>query len=318
MKVCIVGCGKLAHARAEVIKRQKNFHIAAVVDPDLENALSLVEEYGGRNRPKALAALDDPRNYNLAIIQSPNGLHRSCAEPFIEEDIPVVIEKPLALAAEDLNWFADKADEGRWICGSYNSRFSPDVNAAVMSTMADVAAGYSIVTLESSKFRHRGPSYYQDGWHGTLAMDGGVLAQQAIHCIDLVCWAADIPPLRASSLGFRHKHNIECEDTGTVMIDFGDFCGIVSGTTAAGRPGPATFLSITTRGIYADSSWGWDDGAEILWEKIASALYSGFEPPVTVKSMLPSLRVLHAAYVSVENSGDWKEIGVAHPKLGVA
>ena len=185
-----------------------------------------------------------------------------------------------------------------------------------VADVADRARGGRIVYIQSTKFRHRPRSYYQDGWHGTWAFDGGVLAQQAIHCIDLVCWIAQRAPARVAALGFRAAHEIECEDTGSVLMDFGDFAATVTGTTAAGRDGPANLTVITRSGVYRNEQVGWDDGAPPMWRAVAEALESGGESPVSVASALPGLHVLHAAYLSIDRSGAWIDLGDMHPRLG--
>jgi predicted dehydrogenase len=309
IKVCIVGCGQVANWRLDEIKMQQGFEISAVVDPVTARAWGLAEKLG--RRTQILTELPSPTGYDLAIIQTPNGSHRACAQPFIEAGVPVVIEKPLAIAWEDIRWFDYQAALGAWICGAYNSRYAPGVRGAVTK-----AAGQKIVALSSVKYRSRKPLYYEDGWHGTWEHDGGVLAQQAIHCIDLVCWIAGRAPTRVAALGFRQLHDIECEDTGTVLMDFGDFAATVTGTTAAGRNGMAALDIITTSGIYGDQAWGWDDGAGMLWLEIQLALAQGLPPPVGVPSILPGLHAMHAAYVSMDRGGDWVPIGSAHRKLG--
>jgi UDP-N-acetyl-2-amino-2-deoxyglucuronate dehydrogenase len=316
-RMCIVGCGKVAWWRVGAFT--DIFDVTACVDSDKEKALGLAALVGKRKLlPKHLVEVDDPSQYDVAYIATPNGLHKKCAEPFINAGVPVVIEKPLALSDRDLFWMAAKAADGAWICGAYNSRYSPGVDDAVTQAIG------SIVHIQSTKFRRREKTYYEDGWHGTWAYDGGVLAQQAIHCIDLVCWIAGrkmresaIGPRRVAALGFRAAHDIECEDTGTILMDFGNFAGVVSGTTAAGRNGAASLTIITTGGCYGDEQWGWDDGAPILWQEIGKALREGLPPPVPVASTLPGLWTLHAAYLSIDAGGAWVDLGRVHPRLGV-
>lgn len=307
--VCLVGCGQVAQWRVETIAIQQGFRIAALVDPDPSQGWALAERHG--RKAKILTELDDPGAYGLAIIMTPNGLHRKCAEPFIDAGVPVVIEKPMAIAWDDIHWLADRERNGAWICGAYNSRYAPGVREAVEN-----ARGHQIVALSSVKYRHRKADYYSDGWHGTWAQDGGVLAQQAIHCLDLVCWIAGSAPRQVAALGFQQAHAIECEDTSTVLLDFGQFAATVAGTTAAGRDGMAALDIVTTKGIYGDQAWGWDDGAGMLWLEISLALETGGPPPVPVQSVLPGLLALHAAYVSMDSGGAWTELGAEHPKLG--
>lgn len=310
--VCVVGCGAVATWRAKYVGRQENFRVAAVVDPNPAAGWEVAPLFGGGARPRILTAVDDPSAYGLAVVQTPNGLHQTCSAPFIEAGVPVVVEKPLTLTWDDINWFAKREREGAWICGAYNSRFAKGVASAYWASREQ-----KLVTLSSNKMRCRSGEYYSDGWHGTWAYDGGVLAQQAIHCVDLVCWAAGTrEPKRVAALGFNQRHSIECEDTGTVLMDFGDCAATVSGTTAAGINGRASLEIVTTEGIYGTRDGGWDGGAEVLWRDIAQALRTGGPPPVSVASVLPGLRTMHAIYVSMAQDGAWTDVGAVHPKLG--
>ena len=101
-KLCIVGCGQVATWRIGTILQQ-GFDVTGCVDGDVDKALSLAA-LAGRNGllPKYLTELDDPKLYDLAYIATPNGVHAACAAPFIDAGVPVVIEKPLALAERDL------------------------------------------------------------------------------------------------------------------------------------------------------------------------------------------------------------------------
>jgi UDP-N-acetyl-2-amino-2-deoxyglucuronate dehydrogenase len=311
--VCIIGCGTLAASRVEEIAVQAEFSVKAVVDPDQAAARSLAVSFRDRgHNPAVLSEIKSPEDYGLAVVQTPNGLHRECAEPFIAAGVAVVVEKPLAIKWDDIHWFAEQERRGAWICGAYNSRFAPEVRKVY-----EASRGQKIVSLSSVKYRHRGSDYYADGWHGTMAYDGGVLAQQAIHCIDLVCWMAGAAPRRVAALGFNRRHRIECEDTGTALIDFGEFAATVTGTTAAGRDGMAAIDILTTGGIYGDQAWGWDDGATNLWRKINLALRTKAASPVPVASVVPSLEVLHAAYVSIARHGEWVALGEPFRRLGV-
>jgi UDP-N-acetyl-2-amino-2-deoxyglucuronate dehydrogenase len=317
MNLAIIGCGQVAAWRIKHIGAERRLSVVATVDPIPERAASVAASFRKHgHKPVCFSTAREAMDgvaLDLAYIATPNGLHRDCAQPFIEAEIAVVIEKPLALAGRSIEWLAEREQLGAWICGAYNSRFSPGVSEAVGKTR-----GHKIVTIASKKTRSRPPDYYADGWHGTWALDGGVLAQQAVHCIDLVCWAAgDRSPSRVAALGFNRRHEIECEDTGTILMDFGTFAATVWGTTAAGRNGKAAIEIATTDGVYETEDWVWDDGARPLWHLIAEAIENGVGPPVPVSSTLPGLKTLHAAYLSMDRAGDWVELGEWHPRLGV-
>jgi predicted dehydrogenase len=77
--------------------------------------------------------------------------------------------------------------------------------------------------------------YDQDSWRGTWALDGGVLANQASHHVDLLEWMmGDVDSVFAmATTALAH---IEAEDTATVLLRFrSGALGIIEATTAA-RP----------------------------------------------------------------------------------
>ena len=59
-----------------------------------------------------LLARDDPEN------------HREMAMPFIDANVPLFIDKPLAFCRDDLNYFTDKINEGKFIMSCSALRYS--------------------------------------------------------------------------------------------------------------------------------------------------------------------------------------------------
>ncbi|TVR58789.1 MAG: gfo/Idh/MocA family oxidoreductase [Spirochaetaceae bacterium] len=64
-----------------------------------------------------LLARDDPEN------------HVAMAKPFVDAGVPIFIDKPLAFSRDDLEWFATKIGEGKFIMSSSALRYSPGVQA---------------------------------------------------------------------------------------------------------------------------------------------------------------------------------------------
>src|SRR3546814_18835960 len=65
----------------------------------------------------------------------------------------------------------------------------------------------------------RGQDYYDDPWHGRWAMDGGVLAQQAIHHLDALQWLGG--PIEAvCAAGEAMLNRLEAEDTAVAVVRF--------------------------------------------------------------------------------------------------
>ena len=77
----------------------------------------------------------------------------------------------------------------------------------------------------------REQSYYND-WHGKWLYDGGVIAQQGIHYIDLLCYFFG-EPIECVSVISNKSNKLQAEDTHLGMIKFkNDVVCQVSLTTA--------------------------------------------------------------------------------------
>jgi UDP-N-acetyl-2-amino-2-deoxyglucuronate dehydrogenase len=78
---------------------------------------------------------------------------------------------------------------------------------------------------------YRPQEYYEDGWHGTWAMDGGALMNQSIHHIDALQWLmGDVESVFAYAGTLAHR--MEAEDIGVAALRFksGAF-GSIEGST---------------------------------------------------------------------------------------
>lgn len=65
-----------------------------------------------------LLARDDPEN------------HKAMAQPFIEADVPIFIDKPLAYSTEDLKWFSEQNAQGKFIMSCSSMRYAGECRTA--------------------------------------------------------------------------------------------------------------------------------------------------------------------------------------------
>ena len=62
-----------------------------------------------------------------------------------------------------------------------------------------------------------GYEYYEDGWHGTWAQDGGVTNQQAIHHVDALTWICG--EATVSAMSTKRANQLQAEDTLVAAIE---------------------------------------------------------------------------------------------------
>ena len=75
------------------------------------------------------------------------------------------------------------------------------------------------------------PQGYYSGWHGKWKHDGGVIAQQGIHYIDLLCYLFG-KPIKAISTISNVSNKLQAEDTHIGMIKFKDVTCTIGLSTA--------------------------------------------------------------------------------------
>jgi predicted dehydrogenase len=142
----------------------------------------------------------------------------------------VIVEKPIALSLDDADRMIGAARVyGLKLCVVLQNRYNPpmqDLKQVVESGML------GRLLLGNATVRwYRPQEYYEDGWHGTLAMDGGALMNQSIHHIDALQWLLGRPE-SVFAYSATLAHRMEAEDIGVASIRFhGGTLGVVEGST---------------------------------------------------------------------------------------
>ena len=244
---------------------------------------------------------------DLAIIMTPSNIRWEVCEPFVNKKTPLIIEKPLTINWEEIAKF-ERAAADSFICPIVNARVQRGVEEIVKSAK-------NPKQIKVWKIRNINRDYYK-GWHGNFATDGGVLAQQGFHCLDLACWIGG-NPISVKAVGKNDYHKIECEDTAQVEIEFESGChAIVNCTTASHGGGSAGLVvdGLETSGLqFSDKG---EAGHTIIAKRVKEALDNKMGPPITVESVIPSLRALHACYISMDHNGESVIVGEKHYRLG--
>ena len=313
MKICILGCGKAAEL---LLPYLKYFQAAQVlfVDKDIKTASKLAKAFLGTSE----ATNELPTSgIDFAIICTPSGLHIEHAKHFLEMGAKVFVEKPPALAKADILWLDEHPDA--WITVGYQARFS----SAVLAIQKEFS---NPILVSCWKYRGRSASYYTD-WHGKLATDGGVLAQQGVHCVDLVCSLSEEPPKAIHFWGKNARHNIECEDTALLSIAFPTWTAQIQATTALQiyrhLPWQSGLRVVSESGLQEIGGNDFEkiihwptklttpaldtlSSRERMWKSIADAVVLNGSPPLAAHKTTMAMKVIHAAY-SGGKYGEWCE-----------
>lgn len=177
--------------------------------------------------------LSDPE-IQVVLIGTESGYHYDHAMAALKAGKHVIVEKPPGmLPSEVVECFELAKSKSLMYAPIFQNRFNPAIKHLKETFDAGRFGKLISATIRLKWCRYQ--EYYEDGWHGTWKMDGGVINQQAIHHVDALRFiCGDIDEV------FAHKANImnklEAEDTMTALVKFkSGALGTIEATTAA-RP----------------------------------------------------------------------------------
>lgn len=236
IRIAIIGCGRIAKRHADLLGtgQIEGAQLAAVCDVLPERAEAFGRKYGVPFFTSVADLLAGSDADTVAVL-TPSGSHAAVAIEVARAKRNVIVEKPMALTLEDADAMIEAADAaGVRLFVVKQNRF----NVPVVKAREALDAGrLGKLVLGTVRVRWcRDQSYYDhDAWRGTYAQDGGVIANQASHHVDMLGWfMGPVESVHARSA--RALVDIEAEDTCVATIRFKNGAlGIVEATGAT-RP----------------------------------------------------------------------------------
>jgi UDP-N-acetyl-2-amino-2-deoxyglucuronate dehydrogenase len=232
----LLGCGAIARRHADILSSGSVAHasLSAVCDADPSRA----EAFGRQHKVPFftdLAQFMESGLVDAVTVLTPSGLHASHTIALAPYGRAIVVEKPMALTLFDADSMISACDRhGARLFVVKQNRF----NLPVVALRQALEAGrLGKLVLGTVRVRWCRPQSYYDqaAWRGTWANDGGVLANQASHHIDLLEWMmGEVESV--SAMGTRALARIEAEDTAVALLRFKNGAlGAIEATTAT-RP----------------------------------------------------------------------------------
>ena len=225
----LIGCGRVAPRHAQSIAELPGARLTAVADIRESRASRFAAEHRA-DQYTDYRRLLDRTDVDVVNICVPSGLHAEVAVDALEAGKHVIVEKPIALSLSDADrMIAAARSAGRKLCVVLQNRYNPPMQD--LKRMVESGRLGRLLLGNATVRWYRPQEYYEDGWHGTWAMDGGALMNQSIHHIDALQWLLGRPEsvfAYSATLG----HRMEAEDIGVATIRFrGGPLGVVEGST---------------------------------------------------------------------------------------
>jgi len=335
MRIGIVGCGRVFDHYHNHLQEFSDIDISLIYDLNTDLSARYADFY---EIARDLSDFCSP-SIDLVCILTPSHTHYDLAKYFLGFSKHVLVEKPLSLRpshAEELKSLAC-SNNVRIFC-AFQNRFNDAIMAAYKSIKSGVIG--KLVSCHVALHWCRLQEYYNDEWHGRWSLDGGVIAQQAIHHIDAAMYLTGLPD-RVVGLGQNISNNLEAEDTFTGLLhnDSGLVTTLSATTSLRPNDRQASIIiqgvdgSINISGIALNKfqlvsnthneniaenfSNGYGLSHKKLLRAIESCLIKNLEPPhpgLDIDLAIYTTKVISSLYHSWEN-GRWSNVLEEHSRL---
>ncbi|MES2780072.1 MAG: Gfo/Idh/MocA family oxidoreductase [Bacteroidota bacterium] len=220
IKFAVVGCGHIGKRHAEMIERNEESELVALIDTKDKTLLG-IEKYNIPFFNSLEDFLDSGIECDVVNIASPNGFHAEQSLKCLDSKKHIVVEKPMALRKQDAEKVIFKAlHVHKHVFAVMQNRYSPP-SVWIKDLIGSGKLG-KIFMVQLNCYWNRDERYYKaDNWHGKKELDGGTLFTQFSHFIDIMYWLfGDIQNIQAKFNDFNHEALTDFEDSGFVSFDF--------------------------------------------------------------------------------------------------
>jgi predicted dehydrogenase len=170
---------------------------------------------------------------DFIYIATESGNHAKHIKYCFDANKNVVVEKPPTLKVDQLLHLQKIASKKKLL---FFVMFQNRLNESVIFVKKYLSKKIlkKIIFVNLKLIWSRDQSYYND-WHGNWLMDGGVLSQQGIHYIDLLCYFFG-QPIKCISIIEKKSNKLEAEDTHVGIVCFKNSINCQISLTTAVRP----------------------------------------------------------------------------------
>ena len=236
IKVGLLGCGRISARHSELLvnNQVKGAQLASVCDVYYEKAKFLGEKYGVPYYTSSIE-MCEKSELDLVSVLTHSGQHSKNVIELSSRVKNILVEKPMALTLDDADLMINACNNSKSkLFVVKQNRFNKPVQL-LRKSIENNDFGKLILGTVRVRWCRRQSYYDQANWRGTWKLDGGVLANQASHHIDLLIWMLG-EPYSVFAYSINAIADIEAEDTAVVVIKFkSGALGIVEATTAT-RP----------------------------------------------------------------------------------
>ncbi len=215
MKFAIAGAGYIAAIHARAIQNNGG-EISAVIEKFADKRAEFAVHFKIPHEYETLESALAATQVDALVIGTPNYLHAPQALAVLKAGIPVLVEKPMAMNAEEgVNMLEASLKSDTPLMVAHCWRFDEDV---LWLKQQSVRLGRILRTKGYGVHANWGPA----GWFTQKALaGGGALADMGIHAIDTARFLLGDPqPLTVYARIGTHYKEFDVDDTGVILIEW--------------------------------------------------------------------------------------------------
>ncbi len=236
VRIGVVGCGAIGQAHLKVWSDEPGASIAAVCDAVASRAQDTAATYGCA----AFTDLDEMARSGLidaVDICTPSGLHAAQGIVAAEAGMHVLCEKPLDINYERAAQLVELCERRSLVLSCVLQRRTYRGARAVTEACREGRLGRLISCSAYVKWWRDQAYYDSSAWRGTWELDGGVLANQALHALDHLVWIAGPVAAVDFAVAETRMHRMEAEDFLIAALRFESGArGVFEATTCCNPP----------------------------------------------------------------------------------
>ncbi len=236
LRIGLVGCGAMGREHARMWGSVEGARVDAMCDSAPERACEAAEVFGAH----PFSSIDEMAASGLidaVDVCTPSGLHADQGLIAARRGMHVLVEKPLDLDRARALRLVEECEGSGLTLGCIFQRRAYPGPQAVSKALAEGRLGHVLTCSIAVKWWRPQTYYDSAAWRGSIALDGGVLANQAIHAIDHMNWlcgpVAEVEYARIATV----SHEMEAEDFAIAVLRFENGArGLIEATTCANPP----------------------------------------------------------------------------------
>lgn len=214
-KLGVLGCGDFLRWQESGLKNSKHVTVASLFDPDKARAEKFAADLGGRAVDSEDAIFGDA-DIDIVLLFVPPWIRRGQMDKAAAAGKHILTTKPLGPNSEDCDAMVQSVAKANVRCGVMYGRTGNATAETMKRLFADGAFGK--LALYKQDWLHHYPQW--NDWALDPEKNGGPFMDAMIHNMNLARYLMGRNTTGATFFGAKLSHDLPCNDTEAIKLDF--------------------------------------------------------------------------------------------------